>query len=132
MRAELLSYLTTATSALAVKTVSELPWNTAGEPLYMKNMKKFYLDQEQIEQSTLIPVLPGSDDVMQNVVRITGYFAVDAKNQPTGLSTALTTILSAKSKTGISNHGVESDYTTEIQDDVLIYTVEYRLNTTTT
>jgi hypothetical protein len=130
MRAELLTYLTTATSTLAVKTVSELPWNTAGEPLYLKNMKKFYLDQEEIEQSTLIPVLPGSNDVYQNTITVRGYFAVDAKNQPTGLSTAITTILSARDRTGIRNFGIESDYTTEIQDDVLIYTVEYRMNTT--
>jgi len=130
MRAELLTYLTTATNTLAVKTVSELPWNTAGEPLYLKNMKKFYLDQEEIEQSTLIPVLPGSNDVYQNTITVRGYFAVDAKNQPTGLSTAITTILSARDRTGIRNFGIESDYTTEIQDDVLIYTVEYRMNTT--
>lgn len=132
MRAELLSYLTTATSAATVKTVTELPWNTAGEPLYLKNMKKFYLDQEQIEQSVLFAVLPGSDDVMQNVNTVRGYFAVDAKNQPAGLSTALTTLLSAKSKTGLANFGIESDYSTDIQDDVIIYTVEYRMNTTTT
>jgi hypothetical protein len=130
MRTELLSYLTTATSTATVKTVSELPWNTAGEPLYIKNMKKFYLDQEEIEQSVLIPVLGGSNDVMQNLVRVRGYFAVDAKNQPANLSTALTTILGAKDRTGIANFGIESDYTTEIQDDVLVYTVEYRLTTT--
>lgn len=130
MRSELLAYLTTATSTATIKTVSELPWNTAGEPLYMKNMKKFYLDQEQIEQSVMIAVLPGSDDIMANQISVTGYFVVDAKNQPTGLSQAITTILGAKDKTGISNFGVESDYTTEIQDDVIIYTVEYRLNTT--
>jgi hypothetical protein len=110
--------------------VSELPWNTAGEPLYLKNMKKFYLDQEQYVESVLIPVLPGQNDVMQRTVAVTGYFAVDAKNQPSGLASALTTILAAKDRTGIANFGVESDYTTEIQDDVLIYTVEYRLNTT--
>lgn len=130
MRAELLSYLTTATSTATVKTVSELPWNTAGQPLYLKNMKKFYLDEEQIEQSVLIPCLPGQPDIMQNTVKVTGYFAVDAKNKPTGLSTAITTILDAKDRTGLGNFGTESDYTTEIQDDVLIYTVEYRLNTT--
>jgi hypothetical protein len=130
MRSELLAYLTTATSALAVKTVSELPWNTAGEPLYLKNMKKFYLDQEQVEQSTLIPVLPGSTDVYQNNITVTGYFAVDAKNQPANLSQAITTILGARDRIGIRNFGLESDYTTEIQDDVLIYTVEYRMNTT--
>ena len=130
MRAELLSYLTTATSTATVKTVSELPWNTAGQPLYLKNMKKFYLDEEQIEQSVLIPTLPGQNDIMQNTVKVIGYFAVDAKNQPSGLSTAITTILGAKDRTGLGNFGTESDYTTEIQDDVLIYTVEYRLNTT--
>jgi hypothetical protein len=130
MRAELLAYLTTATSTATVKTVSELPWNNAGQPLYLKNMKKFYLAQEQIEQSVLIPTLPGQNDIMRNTLSVTGYFAVDAKNQPAGLSTAITTILGAKDRTGLGNFGVESDYSTEIQDDVLIYTIEYRLNTT--
>lgn len=130
MRSELLAYLTTATSTATVKTVSELPWSTAGEPLYLKNMKKFYLDQEQIEQTTLIPVLPGNNDVFQNNITVRGYFAVDAKNQPSGLTSAITTILNAINRISVSNFGAESDYTTEIQNDVLIYTVEYRLNTT--
>jgi hypothetical protein len=46
--------------------VSELPWNTAGEPLYLKNMKKFYLDEDQVEETVLIPVLNGND-VMSRV-----------------------------------------------------------------
>jgi hypothetical protein len=128
MRTELLAYLSTATSTLAVKTVSELPWNTAGEPLYLKNMKKFYLDQNQVEQTTLIPVIYG-DDVFQNDLVVKGYFAVDAKNEPANLATAITTILSAKDQISVNNFGAESDYTTEIQDDVIIYTVEFRLNT---
>lgn len=130
MRTQLLSYLTTATSTATVKTVSELPWNTAGEPLYLKNMKKFYLDETEITQSVLIPTLPGSNDVMQNLVTVRGFFAVDAKNQPSGLSAAITTILGAKNSIGLANFGIESDYTTDIQDDVIIYTVEYRMNTT--
>ena len=130
MRAQLLSYLTTATSTATVKTVSELPWNTAGEPLYLKNMKRFYLEQDQRAESVLIAVLPGSNDVMQNATKVRGYFAVDAKNQPAGLDAAIATILNAKNQVSVSNFGIESDYTTEIQDDVLIYTVEYRINTT--
>jgi hypothetical protein len=129
MRAELLSYLTTATSTATIKVVSELPWNTAGEPLYLKNMKRMYLDQEQRTQTTLIPTLTG-DDIYQNDLTVTGYFAVDAKNAPSGLDAAITTILSARDKTGVNNFGSEVDYTTDIQDDVIIYTVEYRLNTT--
>jgi len=130
MRSALLSYLTAATSATVVKAVSELPWNTAGEPLYLKNMKRFYLDSGQTVESVLIPVLGGSADVMQNATTYRGYFAVDAKNQPAGLDSVIPIILSAKDASGVSNFGTESDYTTEIQDDVLIYTVEYRINTT--
>jgi len=130
MRAELLSYLTTATSTATIKVVSELPWNTAGEPLYLKNMKKMYLDQEQRTQTTLIPTLTG-DDIYQNDLTVKGYFAVDAKNAPSGLDAAITTILNARDRTGVNNFGSEADYTTDIQDDVIIYTVEYRFNTIT-
>jgi hypothetical protein len=128
MRTELLAYLTTATSSLTVKAVSELPWNTAGEPLYLKNMKKFYMDQDQVTQTTLIPVIYG-DDVFQNDLVVKGYFAVDAKNQPSGLDTVITTLLNAKDQISVVNFGAESDYTTEILDDVIVYTIEYRLNT---
>jgi hypothetical protein len=131
MRLELLSYLTTALSTATIKVSQELPWNTAGEPLHLKNMKKFYLDEEQLEQTTLLPTLNG-DEVFQNDTTVTGYFAVDAKNQPAGLAAALSTILGAKNSTDIINFGTESDYTTEIVNDVLIYTVEYRLNQATT
>jgi hypothetical protein len=130
MRAELVSHLTTALSTATIKCSSELPWNTAGEPLYLKNMKKFYIDAEQLEQTELIATLPGYDVVNQDAFTVTGYFAVDAKNQPANLTSALTTILNAKNQLGESNLLVQSDYTTEIQDDVLIYTVEYRMYTT--
>ena len=129
MRAELLTYLSTATTSTTIKTSVELPWNTAGEPLYLKNMKKFYLDEDTVVQTTMFPTLDGSD-VIQNDYIVKGYFAVDAKNTPTGLSSSISTILAAKNKTGLRNHGCESDYKTEIVDDVIIYTIEYRLNTT--
>lgn len=131
MRAELLSHLTTALSTATVKVSNELPWNTAQEPLYLKNMKKLYLGAEQYEQTELIAALPGYQNVQQNAYTVTGYFAVDAKNQPAGLTSALTTILNAKNQLGEANLLVESDFTTEIIDDVLVYTVNYRMNTTT-
>lgn len=130
MRSQLLSYLTTATSTATIKVVSELPWNTAGEPLYLKNMKKMYLDQEQRTQTTLIPTV-NDGDVYQDDLVVRGYFAVDAKNQPQGLDSALAVILGARNLTGVDNFGNEADYSTEITDDVITYTVEWRLNTTT-
>ena len=130
MRAELLAYLTTALSSSVLKMSSELPWNTAGEPLYLKNMKKVYLDIDQVAESVMIAVLPGSNDVLQSLNTVRGYFVVDAKNQPSGLDQAVSILLNAKNQISIPNFGIESDYSTEIVDDVIIYTVEYRLNTT--
>jgi hypothetical protein len=128
MRTQLLAAITTATSTLTQFAVaSELPWEQNGTPLYRKNMKKIYVDEERQEQSTLFSVLNG-DDVYQNDLITEVFLAVDAKNPPSQLDTAIARILSAKSNTGIINFGVESDYTVDKQEDVMIYTFEFRMN----
>ena len=132
MRAGLLSAITTATSTLTQFAVStELPWEQNGIPLYLKNMKKIYVDRERQEQTTLIPVLDGID-LFQNDLIAEVYLAVDAKNPPSQLDSAITAILGCKSKTGVVNFGNESDYTIDKQEDVLTYTFEFRLNVATT
>jgi len=132
MRTELLSAITTAISTLTQFAVStELPWEQNGTPLYRKNMKKVYVDRERVEQTTLIPTLDGVD-VFQNDLISEVYLAVDAKNPPSQLDSVITKILAAKSSTGIVNFGNESDYTVDKQEDVMIYTFEFRLNQATT
>lgn len=132
MRTELLSAITTAVSTLTQFAVSsELPWEQNGTPLYIKNMKKVYVDRERLEQSTLIPTLNGGE-VFQNDSICEVYVAVDAKNQPSQLDSLITKILGAKNSTGIINFGTESDYTLDKQEDILIYTFEFRLNQATT
>jgi hypothetical protein len=132
MRTELLSAITTAISTLTQFAVaSELPWEQNGTPLYRKNMKKVYVDRERVEQTTLIPTLNG-DEVFQNDLISEVYLAVDAKNPPSQLDSVITKILATKSSTGIVNFGNESDYTVDKQEDVMIYTFEFRLNQATT
>jgi len=132
MRTELLSAITTAISTLTQFAVStELPWEQNGTPLYRKNMKKVYVDRERREETTLIPTLNG-DEVFQIDLISEVYLAVDAKNPPSQLDSVITKILSAKSSTGIVNFGTESDYTVDKQEDVMIYTFEFRLNQATT
>lgn len=129
MRTTLLSYLTTALStSTAVKCASELPWDQNGQPLYLKNLKKLYLDQEYIEEDYMIETLDGQD-IYQDDVIVNAYFAVDAKNPPSTLDAAVSTILAAKANTGVVNHGTQCDYTVDKQEDVLIYTFEFRVNT---
>lgn len=132
MRTQLLSAITTAVSTLTQFAVStELPWEQNGIPLFRKNMKKIYVDRSRLEETTLIPTLNG-DEVFQNDFIAEVYLAVDAKNPPSQLDSAITAILGCKSKTGVVNFGNESDYTVDKQEDVLTYTFEFRLNVATT
>lgn len=129
MRSELLTAITTATSTLTQFAVSlELPWSQNGQPLFRKNMKKIYVDRDNLVETTLIPTLDGND-VMQNDLIVNAYLAVDAKNTPSQLDNAVSKILGAKDKISLVNFGMESDYTVEKDEDVLVYTFEFRMNT---
>jgi hypothetical protein len=131
MRAELLSAITSATSTLTQFTVvQELPWEQNGTPLFRKNMKKIYVDRDRNEETTLFAVFNGQD-VYQDDLITEVYLAVDAKNPPSQLDSVVTKILGCKLTTNIINFGSEADYTIDKDEDVLIYTFEFRLNTIT-
>jgi hypothetical protein len=132
MRTQLLSAITTAVSTLTQFAVSqELPWEQNGTPLFRKNMKKIYVDRARQEETTLIPTLNGGE-VFQDDLIAEVYVAVDAKNTPSQLDTLITKILGAKSTINVVNFGSESDYTVDKDEDVLIYTFEFRLSIATT
>jgi hypothetical protein len=109
----------------------ELPWEQNGTPLYLKNMKKIYVDRPRQEETTLIPTLNGGE-VFQDDLIAEVYLAVDAKNTPSQLDALITKILGVKSTINVVNFGSESDYTVDKTEDVLIYTFEFRLNVATT
>lgn len=131
MRTELLSAITSATSTLTqFAVVQELPWEQNGTPLFRKNMKKIYVDRDRNEESTLIAVFNGPD-VYEDVLICEVYLAVDAKNPPSQLDSVITKILGCKLTTNVINFGSEADYTLDKDEDVLIYTFEFRMNTIT-
>lgn len=132
MRSQLLTAITSATSTLTQFAVStELPWSQNGTPLFRKNLKKIYVDQSRQEQTTLIPTLNGGE-VFQNDLITNVYVSCDAKNPPSQLDNLVAQVLSAKDSTGVINFGTESDYTIDKDEDVLIYTFEFRVNQATT
>jgi hypothetical protein len=129
MRTQLVSAITSATSTLTQFAVAlELPWEQNGTPLFRKNMKKIYVDRDNLEESTLISTLDGFD-IMQNDLIVNAYLAVDAKTIPSQLDNAISKILNAKNNITLVNFGFESDYIVEKDEDVLIYTFEFRMNT---
>ncbi len=132
MRTELLSAITTAISTLTQFAVSqELPWEQNGIPLFIKNMKKIYVDQEQMQETVLIETLDARD-LFEDEYTCQVYFSVDSKNPPSQTDLLVSNILGCKDNLGIVNHGSESDYTLEKQEDRLIYTIEFRLLQATT
>jgi|DEB0MinimDraft_3_1074331.scaffolds.fasta_scaffold61291_2 hypothetical protein len=124
IRDELLTQLNTNLSAHTAYSVSsELPFDSAGLPLYEKNMKTLYVDEDQQEVSIHIPVL-SADKIMQTETTVNAYLVTDAKNQPSDIETVIANVLIAR--TAISNViDVNSDVETEIDDDRIIYTFEY-------
>lgn len=127
MRAQLLSYLTSNLTS-SIKTSQELPWSEGNNPLYLKNMKRVYLDEPNTEVDELLPTF--DTDVNQKITTVRGFLAVDAKNRNADLDTALTTLASAKDVSTITDSfRKEFDYTTTIDGAVIVYEFEYRFYT---
>ena len=127
MRTALLAYLSSALTG-TIKTSNELPFEQGGSALYIKNMRKVYLDEPEVEQTQLYTTF--DEDVVQNITTVRGYLAVDAKNRNIDLDSALLTLALARLQADISSSfRKEFDYTTTIDDDKIIYEFEYRFYT---
>lgn len=127
-RNTLLTRLTTVLSSYNQFSLSsELPFVAGNTPLYVKNMKTVYVDEEQVEVSEFIPTLDNRT-IFQSISIIRAYVTVDAKNKPSQTDNMLAAIEAAKSIiTPVVN--VETVLSTEIQDDIIIYSLEYRFLT---
>jgi hypothetical protein len=128
MRSGILTRLQSSfTTSTVFRVSTELPWSQGDNPLYLKNLKTIYVDKPEQISSSLIDTLDynGVDQIDQT---LEVFLAVDAKNPPTQLDSAVSTILSAKDYTGVTNFSNESDYTVEINNDIITYTFEFRIS----
>jgi hypothetical protein len=119
--------LDVALASTNVSVSAELPFSAGNEPLYIKNMKHVYLDEDNIAKTELINTLD-NNDIMQTETTVTGYLAVDAKNQPTDIDTITALIIASRdSVTGQTVR--ECEMTTDIEADVLTYTFNFNFIT---
>lgn len=126
-RDTLLANVTSAFAGSNISVSSELPWVSGGVPLYEKNMKVFYLGEEQLEIVPLESTLD-SNDVYSKQTTLTGFITVDAKNQPGDMANVVSSVIN--SRLSISNQFVNECVTdTEVEEDRLTYTFEYRFLT---
>lgn len=123
IRTDLISQITTNIASYTnFRVSSELPFDTAGQPLYEKNMKTVYLAEEDQEVTEHVSLLTG--EIMQTETTVEGYLVVDAKNKPSDIDTVIDQILAARTVVSAvvdSSASVE----TEIEDDKITYTFEY-------
>mgnify|MGYP000605871083 FL=1 len=127
MRDTLLTAITANVASSNVSVSSELPWIQGDEPLYSINMKKFYLDEEQISNTVLFETLD-DNKIYETETTMEGFLEVDAKNPLSDIDTVISGILGSKS--AIANTTIaESNYSTETENDRITYTFEFRFIT---
>lgn len=119
MRTEVVDYLKTQNlGGLAIS--NDLPFDDSGVPLYIKNVKRIYVDKEQRTSNPVIQTLGGVNiNNLESTVTI--YFAVDAKTQLSTYDTVISTLQGVKDITTVQGvHTRNATIETEYVDDLLI------------
>lgn len=99
---------------------AELPWDSSGQPLYLNNMKRIYVDQPQTGQEPLIDVLNGQG-VVNETTTVRVYLATDAKKLPANYDAVVSMIKSTRLDpdiTGVTQR--TTTVSTEFDSDVLV------------
>ena len=123
-RTDLLSDITTKVAGTSFRVSTELPWQSGDVPLYVKNKKNIYIDQDQTDVTDMILTISHDCDIYQRDTVVEAYVAVDAKNEPSDTDSIVESLISAKdSITGNIKNLCEVQ--TEITGDVNVYTFTY-------
>jgi hypothetical protein len=106
--------------------VNDLPYDDAGIPLYIKNVKRIYVEPLQVETTPVIQTLGGfSLSNETNIIRV--YFTADAKQVPANYDALVSLLKAAKDITTIVGaYTRECDVTTEFVSDLVVTTLELR------
>ena len=119
-------------SALSLGTFavsSELPWDAAGQELYFKNFKVFYVDQPEREQSTLYNTLDGNPggSLATLTTTVNVYVVVDAKQTPANYDSLMSAVEGVKNTSAITAvRSREVDRSTTFDADALVTEFVFR------
>jgi hypothetical protein len=94
MRAEIVDYIA-ANPVPGYTLTQELPWDSNGTPLYLKNFKRIYVDNAQVQQEPLIDVLNGTG-IVDEITTVTVRVTTDAKTQPSNYDTMVSALKNAR------------------------------------
>ena len=126
MRTDLIDYLQTLNLGTFIVS-TELPFSESGTALYIKNLKKIYVDVDQYEVEPVIRTL-GSVMITRDTIAVRVYFANDAKSIPPNYDEVVSQIRTAKDilPTTGGFTGREVDVETSFEADKLVTEIELR------
>ena len=105
---------------------NELPWDSSGQPLYLKNIKRIYVNTDQVQEELVYATLNGVC-INNEITTVVATVCCDAKQLPSNYEALVTAIRGAKNTTDIT--GVsrrECDVTTRFEADLLVTEFEFR------
>lgn len=105
---------------------SEYPTSPDGTPLYIKNLRTFYADQQQPAFVEIFSTLDNAVlDKTETVINV--YLAHDAKTEPANIAATINAAMLAKNDINAIVSTV--DVTSQIDNDIITYTLEYNFTT---
>ena len=127
MRTEIITYI----QGLNLGTFSvstELPYTDSGQALYIKNPKRIYVDEEQVENEPILETL-NSSNVINEQESVTIYFSCDSKLLPANYDTLVTDLKAARNIDTVTNvFRRELDVSTGYDGDLLVTELTIRFN----
>lgn len=125
MRTEILDYL----KSLKLKNYNvsdELPFSNSGTVMYTKNIKRIYVDLEQISNEPFIQLF-GDYNIDSEIHSVRLYFSTDAKQLPSDYSTVISQLRAAKNVTTAERfHRREVTSSTTFENDLMVTEFEFR------
>jgi hypothetical protein len=125
MRQEVLDYINSL--ALGGYLLSEeSPWRDNAIPLYIKNLKKIYVDNVEYLSEPLIATL-GTLSINQQTRTIRIYFANDAKTLPSNYDTLVEDLITVKDINLLDGtNRREADVRVSYENDIMVTEIEIR------
>jgi hypothetical protein len=125
MRQEVLDYIEGLDLGTFFLT-QELPRSESGSPLYIKNLKRIYVDNTNYGVENFITTMDGVR-IQSEVLTVRVLFASDAKTVPPIYEELVQNLRRVNDITAIAGvNRREVDVTTSLEDDRLVTEVEYR------
>lgn len=123
IRDTLITGLTANLATSNVSVSSELPFNSGGEPLYIKNKKHLYIDEDNSDVTELYGTLDGNE-IYQTDTTVQAYLTIDAKNQIADIDSIVNVVVAER--LGVSGpHVKECEVSTEITLDYITYNFDF-------